>query len=400
MIDRVIFLLHSPLNGRDFDRFGIDILQQHGFNVETWDASHLLWPTVQPSDQPLHFEGERRFRDLGAVRRELSRLPRSSFVIPLFTAAENFGTLRVFRTLSASAARYGLTQLAALPTTPQLSHGRRLERAVQDPSWLITRSIFRAALACSPLRPPDLLLVSAGGALRGIQVHPETEVLWTHSLDYDLFRQLRSSHGVPRLDCGIFLDEYNAYHPDFRRLGIPTPVTAERYYPALCRFFDRLEREQHCRIEIAAHPVSDYRDADPRFGGRVIHRGRTMAQVAESAFVLAHCSTSILHAVLWRKPAIFFKTGEMKGTAYESTIDAMASLLNKTPWWAEQDVEMDWTEAMRVDETAYRTAQNDYIKREGSEDRPCWEIVARRLQAYGREVSTPASRSRPLVNSL
>jgi len=42
MIKRIIFLVEMKFNFRDYQRFGIEILQQNGFSVEVWDMTNRI----------------------------------------------------------------------------------------------------------------------------------------------------------------------------------------------------------------------------------------------------------------------------------------------------------------------------------------------------------------------
>jgi hypothetical protein len=65
----------------------------------------------------------------------------------------------------------------------------------------------------------------------------------------------------------------------------------------------------------------------PEFGDREIIKGKTNQLVKDCRFAIAHFSTSISFAVLYKKPIIFAYTSEMKEMFYFQTIKHLAALL-------------------------------------------------------------------------
>jgi len=45
-ITEIIFFIESPFNRRDYERFGIDLLKENGFQVRVWDFTPILYPEV------------------------------------------------------------------------------------------------------------------------------------------------------------------------------------------------------------------------------------------------------------------------------------------------------------------------------------------------------------------
>ena len=41
-IKKVIYIIETRFNKRDYDRFGIEILKKNGFEVEVWDFTPFL----------------------------------------------------------------------------------------------------------------------------------------------------------------------------------------------------------------------------------------------------------------------------------------------------------------------------------------------------------------------
>ncbi|MEK7783941.1 MAG: hypothetical protein AAB658_00780 [Chloroflexota bacterium] len=180
---------------------------------------------------------------------------------------------------------------------------------------------------------------------------------------------------------GVFLDEYLPFHPDYDRLKLTPFSSAGAYYPGLRRFFGFLEREHGARIVIAAHPHSRYEDRpEDYFGGRPVVQGKTLELVRKAGFVIAHSSTALNFAVLFRKPVLFITTDSLqRSQRMARSIQAMAAWLGKTPVNVDAPLNQDWKKELAVDTEAYARYREAYIKTAGSPDKPVWQIFADHL---------------------
>ena len=63
-ISKIIFLIEYPFNQRDYEKFGIDIFIQDGFDVYIWDFTPFLYPEVNQRvnvSDPIAYEKIRQF---------------------------------------------------------------------------------------------------------------------------------------------------------------------------------------------------------------------------------------------------------------------------------------------------------------------------------------------------
>jgi len=110
-------------------------------------------------------------------------------------------------------------------------------------------------------------------------------------------------------------------------------------------------------------------------------RGRTAEMVKKAGFVLLHNSTAINYAVLFRKPLIFLTTDRVNASIVEDpTIEWLASFFGKKAHNLDREVSVNFDEEMRIDEETYSRYKSYYIKKDGTEELPYWQIVANRLK--------------------
>jgi hypothetical protein len=381
-IRKVVYLVEAPFNKRDYERFGVGLMQDSGFAVEVWDFTQFLaapeYRGVRPPD-PISWAGLRVFRDEVSALSALEGLDRTAFAVNLLTY--NGGSLAVHRALERRGVRY-CVQAVSIPGwgSETMSWRNRLRTLTWGRIWKkLTR---RPRPDGAPVRPADLVLGSGESYYTsGAHVGPDSETLWSHSLDYDIYLRERGAAGEPQPRTGVFLDEYFPLHPDNLHYGLAATLTPEEYYPMLCRFFGALERRFGVRIVIAAHPRSHYEDHPDFFEGRTVVRGRTAQLVRDCGFALMHHSLAGNFAVLFRKPILFLTSKRLDAYLTEDpSVEWLAAFLGKKPHYMDRPFAVDWEREMRIDEEAYRAYRNAYIKKDGSPDLPSWRILADRLK--------------------
>jgi len=235
---------------------------------------------------------------------------------------------------------------------------------------------------------PASIRILGGEKSTGILSYPannSTIQLWTHMPDYDIYLQDKTELNDSCKNTGVFLDEYLPLHPDYLTLGFEFPIAPDVYYSKICNFFKTLEKNMDTEIVIAAHPRSDYDKLPDYFCGRTIIKGKTAQLVKESSFVIAHDSTSINFAILYRKPIVFITTDDLQKLisgpcAFGLFIPAIASALGKIPLNIDHTSGFNRDKEMEINEEAYLRYRNNYIKKTGSPEKPLWEIFCSYLQ--------------------
>ncbi len=271
MTERIVFLLEDTFNRRDYQRYGIDLLRKNGFRVEVWDFTPFLNPKVlslyRPPD-PVEWEGYRVFGAREDALRALSMLAGDCFAVNFLTYKAD--TLQFFRILSKRDIPYG-TWLFAYPTYEivadrglQARRAASLLRRLLDDDRPYLKIAANALLTKVPFRflgvsPATLVMVTAEKyGTKGFPLDGTTELVWAHTLDYDIYLEGDTTPLLPGKQYGVFLDEYFPFHPDYAVMGARTPMSADEYYPPLCDFFEKVEAEYGREIVIAAAPRSEY----------------------------------------------------------------------------------------------------------------------------------------------
>ena len=125
--------------------------------------------------------------------------------------------------------------------------------------------------------------------------------------DFKSFNFQHSSASVRRRYI-IFLDNSLTDHPDIKAIS-SKQLDKEKYFEALGKLFDELEKKFDAEIIISGHPKITY--SDNNFGGRRIIRGKTQSLVENCELVIAHNTSSISFASFYKKKVLFITSNEI-----------------------------------------------------------------------------------------
>lgn len=141
-------------------------------------------------------------------------------------------------------------------------------------------------------------------------------LVYGHSHDYSnnlLHKRHPSISALPHERKAVLLDAAAPmFGDDYIYMSRKVYLTSDVWYPALTRFFDRLEAETGVRVEIAGHYKSTHPPIASCFGNRPVHYGKTRELVRNSEFVMTRQSAAVSYAVIFRKPVIFIYSNQIK----------------------------------------------------------------------------------------
>lgn len=384
-IKKIIFLHEHQFTDYYYRHFGIEALKSFGYAVEVWNFALFLQNDAYLQENipcTCPWEGHVLYDNKKAAVGAILKLSASDFVI--CGVHYTLQTLPIYRALAKSGVQCASLLAMAIPlgTFPQK---QKYQKKIRLLSW---RRFCEKLFSMIPSRylgvcPVHLIFAMGEKYLKsGYPAAVHSEILWTHSFDYDRFLQEKDLPCRINQNTGIFLDEYLPYHSDNAAAGLPH-VPAEKYYAQLRNFFDHLENRFGVQIIIAAHPRSQYDDKPELFGNRTVIRGKTSELVKQSGFVILHQSMSLNFAVLYRKPMVFVITDDAAQYLIEDPYPQwLADYFGKKLHNLDCGFNLNFTEEMKVNNDSYRSYQNDFIKKNGSAELPFWKIVADRIGRY------------------
>jgi hypothetical protein len=221
-------------------------------------------------------------------------------------------------------------------------------------------------------------IILAGGSKSAPKLNElknsESKILWLHSLDYDLYLEERNIQTCRSEKYVVFLDEYLPFHPEYIMLGLLPPSGPDGYYTGLNKLFSKVENRYNIKVVIAAHPRSHYEESSQLFESRECIKGKTSELIKNAEFVIAHSSTAINFAVLYKKPIMFVTTQRISNSYQGPYIKLMASLLGTTPVNLDNNYDID--QEPQVNKQKFDYYRNAYIKMDGTPELPFWQIFS------------------------
>jgi len=401
MINKVYLILESPFSARDYKRLGIEILQRRGFEVAVWDLTKVFHPqlSLTPPD-PIAFEGLRIFKNKTEVGVAIKELSTHDMIITWFAYPRFFW---LYRMISKSKPYYSSIFLVTVPFNYNASNDcyarksfiSRLRKLLSEsPRELLQRivGIKNKIFTSIPYKllgiKPITFWFAATAVTREVNLFPcdkTTKTEYIHVYDYDLYLEKQKEKPASCENSAVFLDVYFPFHEDNDITDSTPLVTAENYYPSLCRFFDYAEKEQNVKVAIAAHPRSHYNEHPDYFNKRTLRLGQTIEMVRDAKFVISHNSASFNFAIMYHKPIIFITTREMKRhNNLTEMIYNMAAWLGKEPINIDEPFCIDWEKELAVNKENYDAYIETFIKMRGTEQLNSWEIVADTLTTFSQ----------------
>ena len=390
---KIIFFVEATFNRRDYQRFGLDLLRSRGYDIEVWDFSPLIsrnyYKKHIPPD-PIHFIGYKVIRNKRAITEQISTLTGVEVIVSMMGYTNKH--IKIHKLIYDKNIKCGFTLLNTIPLSLSKENTdaqkkswsyiykvfKFLLQAVQNPGKII--SIIFTKINFGRLKAiPSSFILMGGAKCQSSMKYPidiNTDYIWAHTMDYDLFLQNNKSSIENNLSkYALFLDEYIPFEPDAYFSNREFHCSKEHYYPSLNDFFCHLEKELNIAIIVAAHPKANYKEHPDYFNGRKIIQNDTINLVKNATFVLAHASTAISYAVLYNKPIIFITDNKYSRT-YQRHIKIMAANLEKKAINLSVTYPNNIEQELIINKQAYNQYKANYIKKPGTPEKPIWEIFA------------------------
>ncbi len=142
------------------------------------------------------------------------------------------------------------------------------------------------------------------------------QIISANSFDYTLYLNYKDTFCKSDLykDNIVFLDGGG---PLFSTDSLLTKgkylLTVEKWYPAIRKYFDRLEELTSLQVVIAAHPKHKFNsETNKIFGNRRIIHGKTQEVIYNSKMVITRGSTATSFAIMYNKPIIMIYSDEIR----------------------------------------------------------------------------------------
>jgi len=205
-----------------------------------------------------------------------------------------------------------------------------------------------------------------------------------HHVKYDEYLQNRGCEPVSEKPYALFLDSGATSHPMFNRTKDQN-LNAQDYQDQLSRLFDWVESTYNLKVIISAHPKSEFPEG--AFGSRPIIKYKTPELIEHCSLVLSHYSTSVINAILARKPLVFITSKAMMHSAQKYIAIGGLEFAREL---RSPVIDLGNIKAfsMAIDEGSYDRFIDRYVIDHQARDLSNEQIILDFLQRYEREKKT------------
>ncbi len=367
----------GPFLKRDYERFGIGFLKKK-FSVKFLDFTPWLYPNLWKECSGESYKCEERIV-ISCKNDFLSFDSGTDSIIVLDHLEKNRKTNWARRQLRKRDSLFVAFDVNLIPLD-QISSTKFLKKFID----LITKpkkffyNFFKffenKYYALKTIYLPDVLVLGGLAAPRKSKV---ANKILAHSMDYDVYLKLKNKPISSNNSYAVFLDEDMITHPDNFIYNLGSPVSEFQYYSVLIKFLKKFEIDTGLQIKFAIHPKSRNNNLHNLLKGISFYRENTAELVKNSSVVLLHSSTSLSYAILFKKPAIFLTSNELKNSWIGDRINNFSKVINGQLINMSNDLDkkLDAQSFLKIDKSKYKNYLDQYIKVPNSPDIPLWEIV-------------------------
>jgi len=306
-MEDIVIIEHEPLTKRTQNIFCIKEILSAGFNVEYWDMSQYFFPGISLADE-VKVDYSFNVPSLEVLKEKLQHkiIDNTVFIIEVFNIWENRNFFKLLKKYKCFSIKLQLYATGSIPMNriKNFFHEdfkgkfRKINNFLKNKLYSLYRKIYH--LNCYDVE---------------ISSNPLNNYKQKVFINHPDYEQAKIDFHKPRLinyKYAVFLDEYFPLHPDinfFFKLKINDNDVCN-YLKLMCNFFDRVEKQFDIKVVVAAHPKSNYTEAD--FGNRSVMKYVTGQLVQHAEFAIVHSSTSISYAVIFNRPLLVCFSNEYK----------------------------------------------------------------------------------------
>ena len=390
-MNKIIYLIEQPLDERNFSRFGIQNWIDNGWHVEIWDLTPLAYPEVWQNfkESGHHLVAYDKYHRV-MVKKDLSKLYKTHKVADYFVDFTGI-SLHAIR-VKLHLMRAGAIRITCSGSMPALDIKKSRVPTGKLASFTFSTliTVYKEVLEKIAYRLIRHYFKSGISVVAGKHSLSESQsgyfgrdIIKAHNFDYDIYLNLSKLSSIPNNCKAVFIDQDSCFHPDVHYYSVGFIVTPEQYFPTMCQGLETISGFTGVQVEIAAHPRSSYSSQKVKvFRDIPIKYGKTAELIYNAKFIMCHFSTAIQFGILFKKPIIFLTTDEFELSHLSFYIRKLAGLLGKSVINLDSDLSIiNWEKELKVDSNKYDDFIDKYIKINGTDELPLWDIVLNHIES-------------------
>jgi len=379
----IIILSRGLFSKRDYDRFGIDILKRN-FLVKVFDCT--AWINQDYYYLRLYPKNIFKFKEYISIACKEDFLQyiseiNSPIVIDRLPYTNKTNWMRKLLKKKNSLFVHLYLNMVPLPKNNIEQTILKFFKIIINPRKIINKFIdILQKKKCNLITSNSNICIMGG--LASPNKLKYRNVIKTHSMDYDVYLDVKDKQKNNGNNYAVFLDEDMVNHADYSLLNIKPPATAEYYYPALSKFLKKFESQTGLKVKIAFHPRYENKNIPNLLKDFEYNFHKTPEFVMNSSITLAHQSTSLSYAILFKKPITILTSNELIKSWLGPRIENLSQVLNSQLINIDNFFHqgLDIQNFLKVDEKKYKNYLDQYIKVPNSPDLPIWEIFTKQIK--------------------
>ena len=379
---KIIILSPGLFQKRDYDRFGIEILRKNFF-TKVLDFTAWLHPDFWEEESKNVFQCEEYVPITNKLDFINFNIGKDSIIV-IDCLIKNRKTNWVRKQLRKRNSIFVDCNLNLIP----VAKNNIIELLKKSIKLIITPKKFffkffkffeKKYYGLKKTYPADILVLGGTTTLKESKVKNK---IFAHSMDYDIYLNLRNRPKNNKDSYVVFLDEDMVNHSDYNLLNLDLPVSEFQYYPILVQFLKKFEITTGLKVKFSIHPKSRTKNLEKYLKDFDLSVGKTAELVKDSSLVVLHASTSISYAILFKKPVIFLTSDELKRSWIGNQITNLSKVLNSKLINMSNSSNYDFNmkDLSNFDKIKYQAYVDQYLKVPNSPDIPLWEIFTENIK--------------------
>ena len=374
---KICFLFSSPFTENDFSQYGISQIEELGFEILILDCTPFLEPKF--------------YDEIGGDKISI----KNKLVLKCSTKEDIFFYLNKFNPEWCIDVLQGFSKNLYIDRV-HIRLFLKLNfkiieyklKSIPFYNGLINRNfygyarnfikIFLIKILSLPwiIAQPDKIVIS--GSVEYKKYFNHKGIIKAHNFDFDNFKKSKQKKVFIGSEMNLlFLDEDFPCHSDYIRDGLSPSINVEKYFREISNCLMYLSNRFCLKPLIKLHPKANFKRSCKLYR-LPVSRKDTAQLVATADVVVAHCSTSIQLAVLFKKPLILIIPDQLESNSvWAKSINNFSFLLSVPAIKSSEINNLKNIPSVNIEN--YNNYIEKYIKMKGSPDKFSWEIITDNL---------------------
>ena len=375
MSKKLCFVTSSKFQGKDFDRFGINILNKK-YKVSIIDLSGIINKRSYSIYKKHNYKSLYEFNSLLSLIKHLRTNKYNFSVDNLNNSFKEIIIRLIFKRFNIKLIKY----LGSLKPKIMFKHIYGNSNNIfkyKDSSNQILNFLKRKILKLINGKLIEILLLS-GNNPENIDGYLSKNIkrIYTHTFDYNYFLRM-TKHSYQKKNYILYIDQNFLYHPDYY-LNNSSPFVGKHFNKHIENFLINISKKNNCDYKIALHPKSLNKKNYFKLSKKKCFLKQTPELIKNCKYVICHYSTAVSFAVLFKKPIISLTSKELDNVRWGGLIRSMSKHLN-TPLFTLEKNNQNLKLINKYDKKSYKAYLNNYVKHPKSSNLNTWEDLINKL---------------------